>query len=176
MTFSIRKACPEDADFVLALFTLPHVSEFTHGPKSIEVFLNALERGDHELLTVERSGRPFGHLAIAVLHGWLMEVRVIAFEKQRTGAGRFTMDWLLHRAFEELGMHRVFLEVIESNIGAQALCESFGFLREGCYRDGYRADDGSYHNLIPYGMLTSQDRRTSATVTAPRCAIRMVDK
>lgn len=161
MTFSIRRACREDANFVLELFTLPHVREFTHGPKSIEVFVNALERGDRELLIIDRGGRPFGHLVIAVLDGWLMEIRVIAFEEQRTGAGRFSMEWLLHRAFEDLGLHRIFLEVVESNTGAQALYKRVGFLREGCYRDGYRADDGTFHNLIPYGILSPQDSRAS---------------
>lgn len=56
-----------------------------------------------------------------------MEIRVIAFEEQRTGAGRFTMQWLLHHAFDELGLHRVYLEMLESNIGGKALYESVGF-------------------------------------------------
>ncbi len=167
VAFLIRKACPDDADFVLALFTRPHVRGFTHGPKSVNAFLNVLLRGDRGLLVVERNAQPFGHMSFSVLDGWLMEIRVIAFEEQRTGAGRFTMEWLLHHGFEELGVHRIFLEVIESNIGAQALYESVGFLREGCYQDGYRADDGRYHNLIPYGMLASQDhRRTGAVASA----------
>ncbi len=123
---------------MLALFALPHVRDFTHGPKSAAVFINALERGDRELLIIERSGRPFGHLAIVIVDGWLMEVRVIAFEEQRTGAGRFAMEWLLIHAFENLGLHRIFLEVVKSNFGAQALYASVGFFKEGCYRDGYR--------------------------------------
>lgn len=172
MTFSIRRACREDANFVLELFTLPHVREFTHGPKSIEVFVNALERGDRELLIIDRGGRPFGHLVIAVLDGWLMEIRVIAFEEQRTGAGRFSMEWLLHRAFEDLGLHRIFLEVVESNTGAQALYERVGFLREGCYRDGYRADDGTFtiSYRMEYSVRKIRARLTVRLVTSAMAA------
>ncbi len=116
---------------------------------------DVLRRGASEVLIIERNGRAFGNLTFAVLDGWLMEIRVIAFEERGTGAGRFTMEWLLNCAFEKLGVHRIFAETLESNSGARALCERVGFLREGCYRDGYRGDDGSYHNLIPYGMLSS---------------------
>jgi hypothetical protein len=42
--------------------------------------------------------------------------------------------------------------------GARALYESLGFKAEGCYRDGYRDDDGTYENLIPYGILESEYR------------------
>jgi RimJ/RimL family protein N-acetyltransferase len=153
--FEIRKATPNDADFVLALFARPHVREFAHGPQSVEAFRNVLLRGDAEVMIIERGGRPFGNVNFTVTDGWLMDVRVIAFEEPRTGAGLFTMKWLLRYGFEELGIHRVFLEVLERNTAAQALCERLGFCREGCYRDGYRAADGTYHNLIPYGLLAT---------------------
>ena len=153
MAFTIREACSEDAPFVLALFARPHVRKFTHGPTSIDAFLDALRRDDRTLLTVERDGHAFGHVGFALIDAWLIEIRVIAFAEQRTGAGRFAMEWLLHHAFFELRVHRIFLEVLESNAGARALYERLGFRQEGCYRDGFRADDGTYHNLIPYGIL-----------------------
>lgn len=151
--FSIRKGRPDDADFVLELFSRPHVREFTHGPQSADVFRDILLASDREVLVVERAGRPFGNVIFALTDGWLMEIRVLAFEEIRTGAGLFTMESLLRHGFEELGVHRVFLEVLEQNMGARALYERIGFCQEGCYRDGYRATDGSYRNLIPYGML-----------------------
>lgn len=59
---------------------------------------------------------------------------------------------------DEFRVHRVFLEVLASNTGARALYERVGFTSEGCYRDGCRADDGTYHDLVPYGLLASERR------------------
>lgn len=128
---------------------------FTHGPTSTGNFLEALRRDDHHVRIVERDGQPLGSVSFAIVDRWLMEIRTLAFEQQRTGAGRFTLKWLLHHAFEELLVHRVFLEVLERNTHARTLYEDLGFRQEGCYRDGYRSSDGTFHNLIPYGLIAS---------------------
>lgn len=163
MRFSIREATNDDAEFVMDLFATRHVRQFAHGPDSVDVFLERLRRArqgnDYAVLIVECDGQPFGNVNFTIVNGWLMEIHVIAFKAQRTGAGLFTMTWLQRRGFNELGVHRMFLEVAEANTGARALYECVGFSPEGCYRDGYRADDGAFHNLIPYGLLAHEPRR-----------------
>jgi len=57
----------------------------------------------------------------------------------------------------------MFLEVLESNEASRRLCESVGFRAEGLYRDGYRDEAGSFHNLVPYGMLAGDRPRPPST-------------
>jgi len=67
--------------------------------------------------------------------------------------GRVHFSTVITYSFENLGAHRVFLEILESNIASRSLCEAVGFRQEGVYRDGYRDESGRFHNLIPYGLL-----------------------
>jgi catechol 2,3-dioxygenase-like lactoylglutathione lyase family enzyme len=50
-------------------------------------------------------------------------------------------------------MHRIFIEVLESNEPMRRLCERVGFHVEGLYRDGYCDEAGTFHNLVPYGLV-----------------------
>ncbi len=134
---------------------MPHARGFVHGPRSVEDFIDGLERPNREVLLLERDGRRFGFATFTLTDGWLMEIGLIACEKQRTGAGLFAVHWLKRRGFEELGVHRIFLEVVEDNIAARALYERAGFRQEGCYSDGFRSPSGEFRNLIPYGILAS---------------------
>jgi RimJ/RimL family protein N-acetyltransferase len=94
-------------------------------------------------------------MLIDLSEGWLMTVGVLAVREPRQGAGRFALIYAIDLAFKTLGCHRIFVEVVESNIASRTLCESAGFRPEGLYRDGYRDDSGGFHNLVPYGMLAA---------------------
>ncbi len=165
--FSLRDASADDGEFMLALFALPHVREFVMGPRSREHFLDVLRerelRDDRSMLVVERDERPFGTVNVDVHDGWLMELRTIAFEEQRCGAGTFVMRRLIEHGFANLGVHRIYLEVMEDNTAARTLYERLGFQSEGCFRDGFRAKDGTFKNLIPYGLLHSSAWRAEMT-------------
>ncbi len=152
-SFAIRQAAPGDAAFVVALFALPHVRATAHGPASEDAFLERLLHSSQKLLIVERDGRPFGHLKFEVTEGWLLHLQGIAFAQQRTGAGTFTMSWLMQHAFRELRVHRVYLEVVEENAGARRLYERSGLREEGLMRDAFRAQDGTYRNMVVYGAI-----------------------
>jgi RimJ/RimL family protein N-acetyltransferase len=66
---------------------------------------------------------------------------------------------MVDRAFDDLGAHRVYLEVTADNAAARALYERAGFVLEGTWRDGYRdAATGTFRDLCAYGML-ARDRR-----------------
>lgn len=73
----------------------------------------------------------------------------------RKGAGRFALERAIEFAFNEANAHRIFLEVLESNAVCRRLVERVGFRAEGVYRDGYRDENGAYHNLVPYGLLNA---------------------
>jgi GNAT superfamily N-acetyltransferase len=152
MTYCFRKAAAHDAEFVLALYARPHVAERMHAP-SLDDFLGSLDRTGSENLILECDGKPFGNLAIDLEQVWLLTIRALAVWEARCGAGRFAMEYALRRGFDELGAHRIFLEVLENNAPARKLYERVGFRAEGLYRDGYRDESGTFWNLVPYGMV-----------------------
>jgi len=153
--FSLRPAVPEDAAFVLELFARDHVRAFAHGPRSVEDFVSSLVKPEKENIIIERDGAPFGNLCLGTAVSWLLEFQVIAVWENGCGAGRYAMQYALWRGFDDLRVNRIYLEVVAANARARALYERVGFTAEGLFRSGYRAEDGSFHDMVPYGMLAS---------------------
>lgn len=71
---------------------------------------------------------------------------------QGTGAAKKATEELLHYAFTELGLHKVYLSVLSENIRAQRFYEKCGFQREGLEVDAVKIN-GKYHDHIWYGIL-----------------------
>jgi catechol 2,3-dioxygenase-like lactoylglutathione lyase family enzyme len=165
-TFKIRAATGGDATFLRALFALPHVRGWLHPPRSF-----VFEQGDHAI--VERDGQPFGYMLLDRDPEWLLSIRVLAAWEPRRGAGRFALEYAKSYGFGDLGVHRIFLEVVESNAPCRRLCERFGFRAEGVYRDGYRDESGAFHDLIPYGLIATD--ADSARHQASRAPIARID-
>ncbi len=145
-----RLAGTGDAAAIAALFTLPHAQGFVHAPSEDDV-RSVIGKPDREAWVIERDDEVVAHVLIGT-DSWLWEIRVIVVRYQRQGIGAFAIRHAIERAFAR-DAHRIFLEVVERNAGARALYEGLGFKVEGCYRDGYRNEDGTYENLIPYGLL-----------------------
>jgi RimJ/RimL family protein N-acetyltransferase len=156
--FAVRATTPDDAAFVLNLFAREHVAQFAHGPLSPEDFVASLERPGKENVIIQRDGVPFANLVLGNTIGWLLELQVIAVAQSGRGAGRFAMQYVLWRGFDDLKVHRIHLEVVAKNVRARKLYERAGFRAEGFFRDGYRSDDGAFHDLVPYGMLSIDPR------------------
>lgn len=153
--FSVRSAQPADGAFVVSLFNRPHVIEALNGPDSIAAFERILTVAGLENLIILKGEERFGNMMLERAPDWLLTLRVLAVWEPGQGAGHFAMHYLLKRAFLEYNVHRVFLEVMESNLRARSLYESFGFKLEGVYREGYRDRAGVYHNLAAYGLLSN---------------------
>lgn len=167
--YSVRNAQPADGAFVMSLFNRPHVIEGVNGPDSIAAFERILTVADVENLIILKGEERFGNMVLERAPDWLLTLRVLAVWEPGQGAGHFAMRYLLERAFLEYKVHRVFLEVVESNVRARSLYESFGFRLEGVYREGYRDKAGVYHNLAAYGLLSNDyDAATPATGPQPR--------
>jgi len=159
-SFSIRGATAADAEFVLELFSRPHVRQFALGPRSADDFAAGLTRSGKENAIIERDGVPFGNLVLGTALPWLLEFQVVAVAENGRGGGRFALGYALWRAFEDLKVNRVYLEVVAKNVRARKLYERAGFRAEGFFRDGYRADDGTFHDMVPYAMLACDPRHS----------------
>lgn len=71
------------------------------------------------------------------------------------GYGADTMRLIMNYAFNELGLHRIGLNVISTNTRAIALYEKMGFKHEGAQREwGQR--DGQWFDLVYYGVLRDE--------------------
>ncbi|MFC6275216.1 GNAT family N-acetyltransferase [Levilactobacillus tangyuanensis] len=81
------------------------------------------------------------------------------------GYGVDTLNTILSFAFNELGLHKVNLEVNANNLPAIHAYEAVGFIREGVNREAV-FQDGRWLDLYQYGILASDwtdvSRETSA--------------
>ena len=71
------------------------------------------------------------------------------------GVGARATVLVLEKAFNDLGLHRVYLNVLSNNIPAIRLYEKCGFKFEGEFREHIR-QGGEYLNWKWYGILSSE--------------------
>ena len=145
---------------------IPHIAALERGPMASafvgqwsEVRHRAtLAGGDARYLVVDR---PEGGLAaFAILRGLAetnrsIELKRIVVAVPEKGLGRRILAELIRMAFEELGAHRLFLDVFEDNARARHLYESLGFMLEGTMRDA-ACRDGQWCNLRLMSMLEDE--------------------
>lgn len=68
-----------------------------------------------------------------------------------SGIARRATEDILDLAFNVLGLHRVYLDVKESNGRAVSFYRKIGFVEEGCFRE-HLCDGERYENLLWFGM------------------------
>ena len=57
--------------------------------------------------------------------------------------------------FDDLNLHRIYVSILQSNLGSIRTCEKAGFRHEGTIREGaYK--NGRYHDLVLMGLLKSE--------------------
>lgn len=97
----------------------------------------SLKNIDYEALNAE-----YAISTCASVHG-----TGVAFEATRE---------ILRIAFEELKLHRVYLNVLEDNQRANRFYQKFGFTYEGQFREHLMLRSGELKNLNWYSMLKSE--------------------
>ncbi|KZT60046.1 acyl-CoA N-acyltransferase [Calocera cornea HHB12733] len=71
------------------------------------------------------------------------------------GLGTELMRWLVPYAFEQLGMHRLSLEVVESNVAARRVYQKVGFAEEG-RKKGAVWQDGGWKDIVLMAILEEE--------------------
>lgn len=163
MTVTLRRARAEDADFLLELagdedvrpFLAPRRGE-PRGELLAEIERSELEPRSFGRLVIELDGEPAGtvgfHVAnernrIARLEGLAVHPRCRG-RRVADDAARLVQRLLL----DELGYHRLELEIYAFNERACAHAERVGFVREGVKRQAYLRDGGWVDSVL-YALL-----------------------
>jgi RimJ/RimL family protein N-acetyltransferase len=163
MSVTIRRARAEDVEFLLELVMHEDVEPFLAAVRAKDraALLLEIARSDDEpdafgLFVIEADGAPAGTMRfsranqrsrIADLGGLAVHP---AFRGQHVGddAARLLQRYLL----EELGYHRLQLEVYGFNERALAHAERAGFVREGVRRKAYWRHDEWVDGVL-YGLV-----------------------
>lgn len=108
---------------------------------------------------IVRDGKPAGLITLA---GLVSHHRRAVFhwfvgdpEARGRGVGRAAQVLGLDKAFGELGLHKVFAEVMADNDGALRIMTAAGFRREG-YLRGHVLKDGKPRDVVLLGMLDEE--------------------
>jgi RimJ/RimL family protein N-acetyltransferase len=84
-----------------------------------------------------------------------LQIRIGAADARGRGVGTAAVDALLRHAFEELGLHRVYLHVLATNDGARRFYERLGFRTEGVSREA-ASIDGAWVDVVLMAILRSE--------------------
>lgn len=166
MTVALRRAGPDDLDFLLELVSDGDVRPFL-GPRTAtdrDELLAEIERSEREhgafgRFVIELDGEPAGSLGFHVANERSRIARVERLAVHPRARGRRVADEaarLLQRLLlGELGFHRLELEIYGFNERACAHAERAGFVREGVKRKAYRYGD-EWVDAVLYSLLAEE--------------------
>ncbi|HEU5477691.1 MAG TPA: GNAT family protein [Gaiellaceae bacterium] len=163
MPVELRRAKPPDADFLTELVADEDVRPFL-GPRTAVTRAEVLEEIEQSLaepesfgrFVIELDGEPAGMLGFHVLSERNRIARLEKLAVHCRFRGRRLADEaarLFQRLLlEELGYHRLELEIYAFNERACAHAERAGFVREGQKRKAYRRD-GEWVDSVLYAVV-----------------------
>lgn len=154
----LRSTREEDLGFVLrAEGTVENRPFIGRWPR--ERHLEALSHEEVRHMVIERTGdgAPVGYVILTGVGdpgGKICLKRITVAEKGR-GYGRAALRRVARLVFEDLGAHRLWLNVKEENSRARGLYESEGFVTDGVLRDAFWNGE-RYESLIVMSKLESE--------------------
>ena len=163
----LRDLAPEDEELLYRWRGEPEVARWmsdadASGREAHRTWFSQLSR-DQDLRgwMIQRGGRPAGLLTLTGLSGhhrraawnWFVGDR----EARGRGVGRAAQVLGLDRAFGELGLHKVWAEVMADNDAAMKIQTAAGFRREG-YLRGHVLKDGEPRDVVMLGILREEWR------------------
>ena len=161
--YSMHSASEVQPSVIAEMHDLPHVARQLNKPTIDDIERRSQRASSRDFVAMTSDGQAVGLLLLNRVDSWIYEILRIVAVREHEGIGSFMLGWALHYAFDVNKAHRAFLEVPEQNTRARRLYESFGFLQEGTYRDGFRSPiSGRFENLCPYGLLESDYYRRIA--------------
>jgi aminoglycoside 6'-N-acetyltransferase len=163
MTVSIRRARPDDVDFLVALVTHEEVEPYLAAirAKGRDEILAEIERSQAEpqafgVFLVEVDGAPAGTMRFSRANerSRIADLGGLAVHPDYRGGrvGDEAARLLQRHLLEDLGYHRLQLEIYGFNERAQAHAERAGFVREGTRRKAYWRNEQWVDGVL-YGLV-----------------------
>ena len=174
MNVTIRRARPDDVGFLVELITHEDVEPFLAAvrPKTHDGVLADIGRSETDpeefgLFLIEVDGAPAGTMSFsrANRRSRIADLGGLAVHPDfRGGKVADTAARLFRRhLFDDLGFHRVQMEIYGFNERAQAHAERAGFTREGVRRKAYWRNeqwvDGVLYGLVVEDLDQQQDEQ-----------------
>jgi RimJ/RimL family protein N-acetyltransferase len=163
---SIRRAEPDDADFLLELLQDEETRPFLGLPTepTREIVLEEIERSEREprafgRFVIEAGGERAGSLGFRLVNERSRIVEAGRFAVHPRFRGRGIGDAAV-RLFQrhllvELEMHRIELQIYGFNERAIAQAERTGYVREGVKRKAY-LKNGEWEDAVLFGLLRDE--------------------
>ena len=161
MSVSIRRARPDDVDFLVGLTAHDEVAPFlaAAGSRTPEELLEEIGAGEPESggrFVIEVDGERAGTMAFRRTNTRSRIARLGGLAVHPDFRGRRLADnaalLLIRHLFDELGFHRLELEIYAFNERAIAHAERIGFVREGVRRRAYDRH-GDWVDGVMFGLL-----------------------
>ncbi len=149
----LRPTTEEDLDYVVAAEAAPQAAPFL-APSPREEHAGFMADPAQRHLIAEAGGERVG-FALLRLHpaDRAVELRRLAVTRPGQGHGRDMLRLVTAAAFDQLGAHRLWLDVKPFNDRARALYRSEGFVEEGVLRGALLEPDGTFQDLVVMSLL-----------------------
>jgi RimJ/RimL family protein N-acetyltransferase len=163
VSVTLRRAEPDDVDFLVRLITHDDVAPFLAAvrPQSRDEIVALVERSEREpgafgVFVIEVDGERAGTVEFEVVNrrSSIANVGGLALHPRFRGRGLATeaARTLQRHLFDDVGIHRLQLEVYAFNERAIAHFERAGFVREGVRRKAYRRRGGWVDGVL-FGLV-----------------------
>jgi RimJ/RimL family protein N-acetyltransferase len=163
VSVAIRRARVDDVDFLVALVEHEEVAPFLAavGPRTPEELLEDIRAGEEDpdaggRFVIEVEGERAGTMRFRRTNQRSRIAHLGGLAVHPDFRGRRLADdaarLLIRHLFDDLGYHRLELEIYGFNERAAAHAERVGFVREGTRRRAYRRDD-EWVDGVMYGLL-----------------------
>ena len=134
------------------MFNSDEISEIDHKVW----FENSTNDPSRDLLIISRDGEPFGFAQFKIsvcktVADWGFYVD----PDGRKGQGTILGNYVLEYGFKEIGLRRIYAEVLETNGRSHSLHIRLGFTCEGILRK-HHEKNGVYQNVSMFGLLSSE--------------------
>jgi RimJ/RimL family protein N-acetyltransferase len=117
------------------------------------------ERPDALVLAIELDNRHVGNVSLQGIDpvGRSAELAIVLGDRSvwGDGIGGEAAELLVAHGFRALNLHRIACATVAANHGMRRLAERLGMTQEGVRRDAVWTD-GSYHDIVEYGLLTGE--------------------
>lgn len=154
----LRPTMQSDLDFVLSL---------EQDPANLP-FITPWERTQHEAAIrfpdfrhfIVEGGADLESVGFVILIGCRsqnqsLELKRMVIRSKGEGYGRGALRVVKKVAFDDLGAHRLWLDVKQRNARAKALYDGEGFVQEGVLREAIRVE-GGFESMIVMSMLAAE--------------------